>query len=71
MVTDPRPRRMGEDLGRSGAFGRDIGVCEAFAPNRVSDVPISEPAIVAATFGAAMVGTHPVVKMRFADFALH
>jgi hypothetical protein len=40
------------------------------APDRVSDAPISEAAIMAAAFGAAMVGTRPVVEMRFADFAL-
>jgi len=36
----------------------------------VSDAPISEAAIMGASFGAAMVGTRPIVEMRFADFAL-
>jgi len=61
---------VGKDLGRGGVFGQYKGLREEFGADRVSDAPISESAIMAAAFGAAMVGTRPVVEMRFADFAL-
>jgi pyruvate/2-oxoglutarate/acetoin dehydrogenase E1 component len=70
MVADPTVWCVGEDLGRGGVFGQYKGLREEFGPDRVSDAPISEAAIMAAAFGAAMVGTRPVVEMRFADFAL-
>jgi pyruvate dehydrogenase E1 component beta subunit len=43
---------------------------EEFGPERIADTPISEATIVGAAVGAALVGTRPVVEMRFADFAL-
>ncbi|MGP1355742.1 alpha-ketoacid dehydrogenase subunit beta, partial [Roseicyclus sp.] len=70
MAADPTVWCVGEDLGRGGVFGQYKGLREEFGPDRVSDAPISEAAIMAAAFGAAMVGTRPVVEMRFADFAL-
>ncbi|MEO1192407.1 MAG: transketolase C-terminal domain-containing protein [Pseudomonadota bacterium] len=70
MQADPKVWCVGEDLGRGGVFGQYKGLREEFGELRVSDAPISEAAIMAAAFGAAMVGTRPVVEMRFADFAL-
>lgn len=70
MAADPTVWCVGEDLGRGGVFGQYKGLREEFGIDRVSDAPISEAAIMAAAFGAAMVGTRPVVEMRFADFAL-
>jgi pyruvate dehydrogenase E1 component beta subunit len=70
MEADERVWCVGEDLGRGGVFGQYRGLRERFGPERVSDAPISEAAIMGAAFGAAMVGTRPVVEMRFADFAL-
>ena len=70
MRDDPAVWCVGEDLGRGGVFGQYKGLREEFGADRVSDAPISEAAIMAAAFGAAMVGTRPVVEMRFADFAL-
>ena len=61
---------VGEDLGRGGVFGQYAGLVDEFGPDRVSDAPISEAAIMGASVGAAMAGTRPVVEMRFADFAL-
>lgn len=61
---------VGEDLGRGGVFKQYTGLVEEFGPKRISDAPISEAAIMGASFGAAMVGTRPIVEMRFADFAL-
>jgi pyruvate dehydrogenase E1 component beta subunit len=70
MRADPAIWCVGEDLGRGGVFGQYKGLREEFGPNRISDAPISEAAIMGAAFGAAMVGTKPIVEMRFSDFAL-
>ncbi len=70
MDADPTIWCVGEDLGRGGVFGQYKGLRERFGAARVSDAPISEAAIMGVAFGAAMVGTRPVVEMRFADFAL-
>ena len=70
MRRDPRVWRLGEDLGRGGVFGQYKGLIEEFGPARVVDTPISEACIMGAAVGAAMMGTRPVVEMRFSDFAL-
>ena len=70
MRRDPMVWAVGEDLGRGGVFGQYKGLVEEFGPERISDAPISEAAIMGAAVGAAMAGTRPVVEMRFADFAL-
>ena len=70
MREDPTVWCVGEDLGRGGVFQQYAGLRAEFGPDRISDAPISEAAIMGAAFGAAMVGTRPIVEMRFADFAL-
>lgn len=70
MRADSNVWCIGEDLGRGGVFQQYQGLREEFGAQRVSDAPISEAAIMSAAFGAAMVGTRPIVEMRFADFAL-
>ena len=70
MRRDPLVWAVGEDLGRGGVFGQYKGLVEEFGPERISDAPISEAAILGAAVGAAMMGTRPVVEMRFSDFAL-
>jgi pyruvate dehydrogenase E1 component beta subunit len=70
MRRDPLVWAVGEDLGRGGVFGQYKGLVEEFGPERISDAPISESAIMGAAVGAAMMGTRPVVEMRFSDFAL-
>jgi pyruvate dehydrogenase E1 component beta subunit len=70
MLRDPAVWALGEDLGRGGVFGQYKGLQEEFGPRRIVDTPISEAAILGAAVGAALVGTRPVVEMRFADFAL-
>ena len=70
MRRDPLVWAIGEDLGRGGVFGQYWGLLDEFGPERISDAPISESAIMGASVGAAMAGTRPVVEMRFADFAL-
>ena len=70
MRRDPDVWALGEDLGRGGVFGQYAGLVDEFGPERVCDTPISEASIMGASVGAAMVGTRPVVEMRFSDFAL-
>lgn len=67
---DRRVWALGEDLGRGGVFGQYRGLVDEFGPERIADTPISEATIMGASVGAAMVGSRPVVEMRFADFAL-
>jgi pyruvate dehydrogenase E1 component beta subunit len=61
---------LGEDVGRGGVYQQYRGLQAEFGPARVLDTPISEAAIVGAAVGAALVGTRPVVEMRYLDFAL-
>jgi pyruvate dehydrogenase E1 component beta subunit len=61
---------LGEDLGRGGVFGQYAGLAAEFGPERISDAPISEAARLGVAVGAALMGTRPVVEMRFSDFAL-
>lgn len=70
MRRDPLVWAVGEDLGRGGVFGQYRGLSEEFGALRISDAPISESCIMGAAVGAAMMGTRPVVEMRFSDFAL-
>jgi pyruvate dehydrogenase E1 component beta subunit len=70
MRRDAAVWALGEDLGRGGVFGQYKGLIEEFGPARVVDTPISEACIMGAAVGAAMMGTRPIVEMRFADFAL-
>ncbi len=70
MHADPDVWALGEDLGRGGVFGQYKGLAEEFGPERIADTPISEACIMGAAVGAAMMGTRPVVEMRFSDFAL-
>jgi len=70
MRRDKRVWALGEDLGRGGVFGQYKGLADEFGPIRIADAPISEAAIMGAAVGAAMMGSRPVVEMRFADFAL-
>ncbi len=70
MRENPAVWALGEDLGRGGVFGQYKGLVEEFGPKRIADTPISEACIMGAAVGAAMMGTRPVVEMRFSDFAL-
>jgi pyruvate dehydrogenase E1 component beta subunit len=70
MRRDPTIWALGEDLGKGGIFAQYSGLAEEFGPERIVDTPISEATIMGASVGAAIVGTRPVVEMRFSDFAL-
>ncbi len=70
MRRDAAVWAVGEDLGRGGVFGQYRGLADEFGPERISDAPISEACILGAAVGAAMMGTRPVVELRFSDFAL-
>ncbi|MBM3125689.1 MAG: alpha-ketoacid dehydrogenase subunit beta [Chloroflexi bacterium] len=71
MKRDERVFLIGEDIGRyGGAFGLTHGMLDEFGPERVRETPISEPTIVGAALGAALVGMRPVAEMMFMDFTL-
>lgn len=70
LKRDDRVWALGEDLGNGGVFAQYRGLQEEFGPERVTDAPISEAAILGGAVGAAMAGMRPVVEMRFSDFAL-
>src|SRR5206468_12638387 len=69
MRRDPKVFVLGEDVGAyGGAFGVTQGLYEEFGELRVLDTPISEPAIVGISIGAALRGYRPVAEMQVADF---
>ncbi len=70
MRRDETVWALGEDLGRGGVFGQYRGMVDEFGTRRIADTPISEATIMGTAVGAALVGTRPVVEMRFCDFAL-
>lgn len=71
MREDPRVWALGEDLGPEGGVGGQYkGLQQEFGPARIFDTPISENNIMGAGVGAALVGTRPVVELRYCDFAL-
>ena len=70
MRRDATVWAVGEDLGRGGVFGQYKGLPEEFGPERIADAPISEACIMGAAVGAALMGTRPIVELRFSDFAL-
>jgi 2-oxoisovalerate dehydrogenase E1 component len=70
MSSDPNIVVMGEDIHWGGNFGQFNGLYDEFGPDRVVDMPISEPIIVSAALGAAITGLRPIISMSFSDFTL-
>jgi acetoin:2,6-dichlorophenolindophenol oxidoreductase subunit beta len=70
MRRDPDIWVLGEDVRHGGVFGQYKGLVDEFGPKRIVDTPIAEATMMGAAVGAALVGTRPVVEMRFSDFAL-
>ena len=61
---------LGEDVGRGGLWGQYRDFLDEFGPQRVVSTPISEATIMGAGLGAALVGTRPIIEMRFFDFVM-
>ena len=70
MRRDPTVWVLGEDVARGGLWGQYRGFLEEFGPERVVSTPISEATIMGAGLGASLVGTRPIIEMRFFDFAM-
>ncbi len=69
MKEDPRVVTLGEDIGgMGGAFRVTEGFLAEFGEQRVTDMPISEMAIVGSAIGLALRGLRPVAEMQFSDF---
>ncbi|NLW71775.1 MAG: alpha-ketoacid dehydrogenase subunit beta [Chloroflexi bacterium] len=71
MKRDERVFIIGEDIGRyGGAFGVTTGMLDEFGDKRIIETPISEPSIIGAAVGAALLGMRPVAEIMFMDFVL-
>jgi len=70
MRRDPNVWVLGEDVGRGGLWGQYRDFLDEFGPQRVVSTPISESTIMGAGLGAALVGTRPIIEMRFFDFVM-
>lgn len=71
MRRDERVFIIGEDIGRyGGAFGVTTGMLDEFGDKRIIETPISEPSIIGAAVGAAVVGMRPIAEIMFMDFTL-
>ncbi len=71
MKRDERVFLIGEDIGRyGGAFGVSNGMLDEFGPERIRETPISEPSVVGAAIGAALLNMRPIVEIMFMDFTL-
>src|SRR4029434_1025251 len=69
MRRDSKVFVLGEDVGPyGGAFGVTQGLCDEVGELPGDDMPISEPAIIGVSIGAALRGYRPVAEMQFADF---
>ena len=69
MAIDPSVFIMGLDVGKyGGAFGATEGLYEKY-PDRMLDMPISEPGYAGAAVGAAMTGMRPVIELQISDWA--
>lgn len=54
-----------------GSFGQCAGLIDAFGPDRVMNMPISESGYTGAGVGLAMLGKRPIVELQFADFGAY
>ena len=71
MKQDERVFIIGEDIGvYGGAFGVTTGMLLEFGEKRIIETPISEPSIIGAAIGAALLGMRPVAEIMFMDFIL-
>jgi pyruvate dehydrogenase E1 component beta subunit len=69
MTEDPTVLLMGEDIASDGGvFKTNLGLIEAFGPERVRNTPICENGFTGVALGMSLVGLRPVVEFMFADF---
>jgi len=71
LERDPSIFMMGQDIGPMGGPLQSFkGLWESYgASGRMIDAPISEEAITAVCFGAAMSGRRPVFELMFSEFS--
>lgn len=69
MSQDETTLLIGEDVGvMGGVFRATQGLQEAFGPQRVLDMPISESLLAGMAFGMAYQGYKPIVEFQFMGF---
>ena len=69
LERDPSVIFFGEDVAApGGVFKVTTELFDRFGAQRVFDTPISELALAAAAYGAAVTGLRPVIEIMFGDF---
>ena len=69
LKRDKRVIVLGEDVGvNGGVFRATDNLQKEFGADRVIDTPLSEPGIIAASFGMAVNGIKPVAEIQFSGF---
>lgn len=69
LATNPRIVIYGEDVGpKGGVAGVTSGLYAKYGPNRVSDTPLSETAIMGMALGMAMNGIMPIPEIQFRKY---
>lgn len=71
MADDPAVFVLGEGVtDPKGVFGTTLGLAEAFGPDRVLEMPLSENAFTGMAVGAALMGQRPIVVHQRVEFSL-
>ena len=69
LKRDKRVIVLGEDVGvNGGVFRATDNLQKEFGADRVIDTPLSEPGIIAASFGLAVNGIKPIAEIQFSGF---
>src|SRR5688500_6117522 len=70
MDRDPAVFILGEEVGVwGGTYAVTKGFYDKYGPERITDTPIAENAIIGAAIGAAMVGQRPIAELMTINFA--
>ena len=72
LAEDNKVILLGQDIGQDeGVFRITEGLLKEFGPQRVTDFPVAESAIVGAAVGLCFTGYRPVCEMQFSGFGYH
>ncbi|MGB0670207.1 MAG: alpha-ketoacid dehydrogenase subunit beta [Rhodospirillales bacterium] len=71
LASDPRVFLIGEGVADpKGIFGTTLGLIDAYGPERVIEMPVSENGLTGVAIGAAMMGQRPVLVHQRVEFCL-
>jgi pyruvate dehydrogenase E1 component beta subunit len=72
LAEDNKVILLGQDIGQDeGVFRITEGLLKEFGPQRVTDFPVAESAIVGTAVGLCLTGYRPVCEMQFSGFGYH